>query len=417
MQPLSNPRAQRARRVIHCSRGRLAIRCSKIRARLVAVLLLASITASVCGATSVAAHVSRVASHGVADLVFQARASTTAQVDSTTLGEVVQIMRSRLRDLGVGGATVYASTSGEVVVRLPDAKNAVEAASVVGTRGQLYFYDWEANVVGPHGKPAGPADDAVTGDNSSSGAEGGVPGGAANALNEYQAVERAAQRPAMHLTLMSAPYGTDYYLNPATKTVLTPTGAIIPTPGDTAAEKQAVGYLKQDIADARQKLPADAKLVDVKPGTVVCQALTPNDTSDPGYNHYYVLQDDAAMSGNEFTNASAQIDRQTTQPVVAFGFKGSAIRAFEVLTTQLARRGSQTSVGNNHNFQHFAITLDNRILSVPYIDYTQDPNGIDANNGSEIAGNITLTSARALAAVLATGQLPLDLYQVPSTHS
>ncbi|MGA2471680.1 MAG: hypothetical protein ABSG64_13440 [Solirubrobacteraceae bacterium] len=376
---------------------------------------MASIAASACGGTSVAGYASRVDSRAVTDLVFQARASTTAQVNSSTLGAAVKIMRSRLGDLGVGGATVTESGGDEIVVRLPNVKNAAEVASVLGAGGQLYFYDWEESVIGPNGQPAGPNNGASTGDDPTD--QGGDPGTSVNALSEYQAIERAAKRPAMHLKLMSAPYGTLYYVDPATQKVLTLSEAIVPAPGNAAARQQAVGYLNADIADAGNKLPAGAKLVYIKPGTVVRQALTPNDTSDPGYNYYYVLQDDPVISGEDITNPIEQIDPTSAQPVVAFGFKGPAIRPFEALTAQLARRGSENSTGNNHNFQHFAITLDNQIVSVPYVDYTQYPSGVDANEGGEIAGDFTIASARALAAVLASGQLPLQLYEIPSTHS
>ena len=48
--------------------------------------------------------------------------------------------------------------------------------------------------------------------------------------------------------------------------------------------------------------------------------------------------------------------------------------------------------------QHFAVVLDNQLITVPYIDYKQNPDGIDASiNGSEITGSFTITTAQNLA--------------------
>jgi len=318
------------------------------------------------------------------------------------------VMRSRLSDLSVGGAMVNQSGSNEILVRLPDVKNAAEAVRVIATAGQLEFYDWESNVVGPNGKPAGPTNDAVSGDSSD---QGGSPGTSANALTEYDALLRAEMQPAHQYSLASTQYGTYYYVNPAKQMVLTPDGETGKTPA------QAIGYLKDDIAQSGTKLPADAQIAFVKPGTVVRQAITPTDNPDPGYDYYYVMRDDPVITGKDITNPVAEQDPTTGEEVVSFGFKGGATSIFQKVTDTLAKRGAANSFGSNQYFQHFAVVLDNRLITIPYIDFTQNPTGIDATNGSEISGSFTRASARALAAVLATGQLPLALHQIPRSHS
>ena len=59
--------------------------------------------------------------------------------------------------------------------------------------------------------------------------------------------------------------------------------------------------------------------------------------------------------------------------------------------------------------QHFAIVLDGQLITVPSIDFTQYPEGIDASSGSEISGGFTLTSAQELASELQSGALPIRL--------
>jgi hypothetical protein len=66
-----------------------------------------------------------------------------------------------------GDATVLtyvaAAPSGtKLQVTIPDGANAAEARQLVGTTGQLAFYDWETNVVGPDGRTA-PTNQDVTG--------------------------------------------------------------------------------------------------------------------------------------------------------------------------------------------------------------------------------------------------------------
>jgi SecD/SecF fusion protein len=346
---------------------------------------------------------------GGVELIFQGRATGNSKVDATTINQAISIIQSRVNQLGVSNATVTSAGNNEIDVSLAGVKNVAQAEAEVGTTAQLYFYDWEADVIGPNGKPAGPNNFAVSGDSDLSTADGGNPGGSSAALSEYDAVLRAAKQPAHHYPIESAPYGTYYYVDPVKKTVITVTG-------ETARTRaQAIGYLEADVAQAGKKLPADAKLIYVKPGTVVRQALTPTDNQDSGYDFYYVLRDDAKISGKDVSNPLASQDPTTGQEVVSFGFKGPATQAFENVTATLARRGQATTIGDNNNFQHFAVTLDQRLITVPYIDFTQYPNGItDASSGSEISGNFTIATAQQLANLLASGALPISLAVISS---
>jgi SecD/SecF fusion protein len=60
--------------------------------------------------------------------------------------------------------------------------------------------------------------------------------------------------------------------------------------------------------------------------------------------------------------------------------------------------------------QHFAIARDDQIISVPFIDFQQNPDGIDGANGSQIGGGgFSVAEVRALATQLRFGELPLRL--------
>ncbi len=95
-------------------------------------------------------------------------------------------MRKRVDQLGVAQPEIQRSGADEIDVALPDVTNAERAQDQVGKTAQLYFYDWEPNVIGPAGTPA-PSEATVTGGQRAGEATFGLP--------EYKAVLRAAKRP------------------------------------------------------------------------------------------------------------------------------------------------------------------------------------------------------------------------------
>ncbi|HEY6523145.1 MAG TPA: hypothetical protein VIY10_05200, partial [Solirubrobacteraceae bacterium] len=80
---------------------------------------------------------------------------------------------------------------------------------------------------------------------------------------------------------------------------------------------------------------------------------------------------------------------------------------FEAVTRQVARRGARVSVGGETLAQHFAVALDNQLITVPQIDYRQYPDGIAGGGGADVTGSFTPQSARDLATELRLGALPL----------
>ena len=79
------------------------------------------------------------------------------------------------------------------------------------------------------------------------------------------------------------------------------------------------------------------------------------------------------------------------------------------MTAAIARRGSLVSgLGQSLN-QHFAVALDNQLITVPYIDYKQYPDGINGDNGADISGSFSISSAQDLANELRLGALPINL--------
>ncbi|HTY95664.1 MAG TPA: protein translocase subunit SecD, partial [Solirubrobacteraceae bacterium] len=361
---------------------------------------------------------------GGVELVYQAKPTAQSKVNTESLERAINIMRSRVDKIGVSEPEIQRSGKDEIDVSLPGEHNIRHAEETVGTTAQLNFYDWETNVIGPSGKPEA-SNGAVTGDSTNGGAGGSTAG-----LTEYQAVLRASKRAPMlrgsdtTWTPGCTPeqkndciYGTWYLLDTANEKV-------IRGPEETEAavyqdlQYEAKGECK---AGASGCVPKNAKLkaVRVNPGTVVVQAHPVENESgkivNPSPNSYYVLNDNPALKGSDITNPQQGFDEGaggSGQPNVTFGFTGKGKGIFEKITREIAHRGQEAQlpgVTKNEALQHFAVELDGQLITVPSIDYTQYPEGIDASTGSQISGGFTISSAQNLANELQSGALPLRL--------
>src|SRR3954468_13184095 len=90
---------------------------------------------------------------GGVELVYQAKPTKFSQVTGDAIQRSLDIMRERVDQLGVAEPEIQRSGSDQIVVSLPDVKNQDAARDQVGTTAQLYFYDWETNVLGSDCKP------------------------------------------------------------------------------------------------------------------------------------------------------------------------------------------------------------------------------------------------------------------------
>jgi SecD/SecF fusion protein len=345
---------------------------------------------------------------GGVELVYQGKPTAQSKVDSESLNRAIDIMRKRVDQLGVAEPEIQRSGGDEIDVALPSVSNAARAEQQVGKTAQLYFYDWEPNVIGADGKPA-PTETTATG--------GARAGEAQFGLLEYQAVLRAAKR----LPILRASdttwqrgctpqqargciYGTWYLLDTKHEQVLR-------GPEETEQNLYADNY----------KPPADSKpkVVRVNPGTVLVQARpvesAQGKVTKQAPNSWFVLNDDPALSGADINHPQQGFQEGsggTGSPDVSFGFTSHGKGVWQQVTKQIAHRGQEAQlpgVSREAAQQHFAIALDGQLITTPSIDYTRYPEGIDASTGSEITGGFTITSAQNLADELQSGALPIKL--------
>jgi SecD/SecF fusion protein len=157
---------------------------------------------------------------------------------------------------------------------------------------------------------------------------------------------------------------------------------------------------------------SEAEVLDVPRGMVILQAVPSSFSNPPKASapstEFFVLTDHVSLTGSDITNPEENTD-QTGSPDVAFGFTSTGQTEFQSVTAQIAKRGSLVSTGANRYLQHFAIALDNELITVPSIDYDQYPDGILGGGGADITGGFTKTSAGTVARLLEDGPLSVVL--------
>ena len=225
---------------------------------------------------------------------------------------------------------------------------------------RLVFYDWEANVIGPDGRPA-PDDPAVT---------GGVGAGRAGGLSLYDAVLRAARRPA-GAEPDNARTTTLYY-------------------AVDRAHRRVFGRGVPSRTQALAAVPASpgraVRVYEVKPGTAIVGA-------EGGADRWYVLDDDVALRGSEIRHPRLVRDPAGGRPVIAFSFTDAGRTRFKALTQAIARRGAASSLeraGEDpaiHN-QHFAVVYEGRVVTAAFVDFRRNPDGLDATGGSRLSAQL-----------------------------
>jgi SecD/SecF fusion protein len=374
---------------------------------------------------------------GGTQLVYQAEPSPqTPHVTQDALNRAVNIMRERVDQLGVSEPEIQTTGSTLITIGLPNIQDTSRAIAEVGTVAQLYFYDWEANALTPNGKTvasqlAAQDPTAIQMSRGTNFAAPGEPG--AGSMPLYQAVSLAARQPKW-VSSHNARLGPQYYMFGAPGSAAcaavarehgTPVAAgqhcLLAGPD---SELYSTPY-SQAVKNLEAQLPpgvsgSEGQVMVIQQGTVVLQAANPNAGQKPPtftspQAQFYVLRDNVALRGSDITNPQQQSD-SSGNPDVTFGFNSRGNNAFQNVTGQIAHRGRNVSTLGQTLYQHFAVALDNRLLTVPQINFNQYPDGIIGGNGADITGGFTTTSASDLANLLRLGALPVNLKLISTSQ-
>jgi SecD/SecF fusion protein len=363
---------------------------------------------------------------GGVELVYQG--TPTGQVEEVSGDDIersIEIIRERIDRLGVAEPEVSRLGTTEISVSLPDVTNAQRAIDQVGTTAQLYFYDWEPNLIG--------REKTI----------GGFPGRQPptkvleEANKEWDAAGRISTKQENQQLIFSGAFPTAYA---AVKLA----GEQKPEPNctDCSSTKTRYYLFSRDSAHklivgpeaSRKDLFTTAtgarrgkggEVLTVPPGTIVVSELPVDsdgavlEDAEPGW---YALRDRPALSGNDITDPKQEFD-EFNQPNVTFNFTDDGRQAFQEVTRTIAQRGQARAIGPVSGEQaeqlsgRFAVVLDNEVKTRPLIDFAQNPDGIDGRTGAQISGGFTSPQeAQDLATFLQIGALPINLKLISQTE-
>ena len=357
---------------------------------------------------------------GGIELTLQARPTPQLpEVTNEAMERSVEIIRSGCDKLGVSEIEVSRLGPDQISVGIPGATDVGGATDCATTPARLYFYDWQNNLVGPAkelGTDLGTQDpDAVreqirqkwiAADRLPTQDQNRTFIGQGAEPTMWDAVNLAAEQPRVDDCPKCAS-GDKYYLFEEAEPHDLISGPV--------AEKQDLYFDEQGTP-----IPREGTVKKVSQGTVVVQELptdpatgrTINDESQAGY---FVLEDNAELTGSDITDPQQQTDPLTNQPNVTFDFTDQGRRAFQTITRRIAQEGQARSIGQvdpdtaSALSGNFAIVLDNAVVSRPIINFQENPDGIDGRTGAQISGGFDIGEAQTLAEFLQRGALPVEL--------
>jgi SecD/SecF fusion protein len=363
---------------------------------------------------------------GGIELVYQGQPTgQVTTVEGEDIERSIEIIRERIDQLGVSEPEVSRLGTDQISVSLPDVTNAQRAIDQVGTTAQLYFYDWEPNLIGPESAIGGrPGQQPPPGPLKQSEERWKDAGRNAKSLqnqqlilagaypNAYGAAKLASEQPPVENCDNCSVAKPRFYL-------FERDGQHDLIAGPELAKKDLY------VSPTGEKRSRKGVVVEVPPGTIVVSEY-PSDakgqvdrTARPGW---YALKDDPALSGTDITDPKQEFG-EFNEPNVSFGFTDSGRDAFQEVTRQIAQRGQAQAIGPVTGEQaealsgHFAVVLDNEVKTRPIINFAQNPDGIDGRTGAQISGGFTSpTEAQDLATVLQIGALPINLKLISQTQ-
>jgi SecD/SecF fusion protein len=368
---------------------------------------------------------------GGLQLVYEGQPTGTAtEVSGEDIEQSISIIERRINSLGVSESEVARLGTNEITIGLPGITDANRAAEQVGTTAQLYFYDWEPNLLGPertigaHPGQAAPsaalkkleAEWKAAGRNPKSiENQGLILSGAYPSA--YQAAILAEEQEAEPDCEKCSVAKTRYYLF-----------------DKEAPHKLLAGpeIAKKDLYESPtgETLPKGGIVKEVPAGTVLVSELPVDstnkvdETAQPGW---FALHDEYALSGSEITEPKQEYSPGNGEPNVAFKFTDQGRENFQNVTRRIAQRGQAQAIGPATSAEvasassgHFAVILDNEVQSRPIINFQENPDGIDGRQGAQISGGFSgehgLETAQDLATTLQIGALPITLHLISETQ-
>jgi SecD/SecF fusion protein len=344
---------------------------------------------------------------GGLEVVLKALPPHGQQVTPTNMTTAQNIMVSRVDKLGVASPNVATQGNDEIVIQLAGIHDPAKAAAVIGSTGQLQFYDFEKDLAAPTVNQLSPTPYPT----------------AYSLLKQIQGQVKGAGAPSQYY-LFGPKTVTKTVNGKETKT--TTKHAILQT---APTRKQLLGPYGGTKPAGTEILavPGNRQLVH---GAAMTQSTRPVKTSPNGVYWYLFKYAPKApngppeITGKELDESQIGADTgQDGQPEVTLGFKGQGGNEFKKITQAEYLRGLQeaglngsSGTLNQQYTQHNAIVLDGKLQATPYIDYTNSKLSEGIVGGATISDMGTTKAAQDLALVLQSGSLPYTFKQLSETQ-
>jgi SecD/SecF fusion protein len=366
---------------------------------------------------------------GGLELVYQGQPTRAGEtVSGQDIEDSIGIIEARTNQLGVSESEIARLGNDQITVALPGITDAERAAEQVGTTAQLYFYDWEPNLIGPQRAIAGrPGQQPPPGPLKASEKRWEEAGRNIKSEENKQLIYSGAFPNAYQAALLASEQ----------EPVENCEDCSVARPRYYLFEKEQPHKLlagpelkKKDlfVSPTGKEIPRNGIVIEVPAGTVLVSEYpvtatgAQDQTAQPGW---YAIKDNPALNGNEITNPKQEYG-QFNEPNVTFGFTGDGQDAFQEVTRGIAQRGQASAIGPVGPEEaaalsgHFAIVLDNEVKSRPIINFAENPDGIDGRQGAQISGGFVggdgLNEAQELAKTLQIGALPINLKLISETQ-
>jgi SecD/SecF fusion protein len=365
---------------------------------------------------------------GGLELVYQGQATgTSTEVSGEDIENSISIIEQRINKLGVSEPEVARLGTDEITVSLPGVTDANRAAEQVGSTAQLYYYDWEPNLIGPERVIGGqPGREPPEGPRKASEKRWEEDGRNVTSQENKQLIYAGAFPTAYEAAQLAAEQEPVKNCQQLECSVAKPRYYLFQKaePHELIAGPELA---KKDlyISPTGKKRPKNGIVVEVPTGTVLVSEFPTDEegkldeTADPGW---FAIKDKPALSGNDITNPE-QSYGPNNEPIVTFEFTGGGRESFQDVTRQIAQRGRASAIGpvsaEEAGFLsgHFAVVLDNEVKTRPIINFEENPDGIDGRTGAQISGGFSsVQDAQDLATTLQIGALPINLKLISETQ-
>ena len=337
---------------------------------------------------------------GGSQVILEARSTDGQPVQAADLQRAISVIRNRVDRFGVSEPEIQKQGTKQISVALPGIEDSDAVLDLVKP-AQLKFYSLQRNLVGYQLRVGPSADNPIDG---------------RPAL--YELINLANRQTATP----GAGTQARFYLfrkNDAHTYVVGP-----------AADKKDIERRLEttpSLSEAFREYTADPTKFELKrlnKGFVIVtngQGLgtdIPDEQRCGRSGNCILLNDVVGLTGDDLDSANLGFD-QGNNPTVQLQFTGGGRKKFADVTRDLvdgARvEGRPGGPDQADRFWNFAISLDDVIISSPYVSYDSNPAGIDSDT-AEISGGFTESGARTLAEQLSSGAIPVALDTVSASQ-